>query len=66
MEGTEELVPLIGMGAKEMPLALLQLVMEGLNGSSHAPVLCNQGGNDIVHVMVPLELSCNSPVLLGL
>ena len=65
MEGTEELILLVGMRAKEVPLALLQLVLEGLNGSVHAPVLCNQGGNVIMHVMVLLKLSCNSPVLLG-
>ena len=66
MEGIKELVQLIGMGAKEASLALLQLLLEGLNASGQALVLCNQGGNVIMHVMVPLELSCNSPVLLGL
>ena len=66
MEGAEELVLLRGMRAKEVLLALLQLVLEGLNGSGHAPVLCDQGGNVIMHVIVPLELSCNSPALLGL
>ena len=61
----EELVLLVGMGAKEVVLALVQLLLEGFNRSSQAPLLCDQGGNFIVHVMVPLELSCNSPVLLG-
>ena len=46
-------------------LYVLQLLLEGLNGSGQALVLCNQGGNVIMHVMVLLELSCNSPVLLG-
>ena len=66
MESAKELVPLIGMGAKEALLALLQLQLEGFNGSSQAPLLCNHAGNVIVHVMIPLELSCNSPVFLGL
>ena len=66
MEGMEELVPFIGMRAEEALLALLQLLLEGLNGSGQAPVLCDQGGNVIMCVMVWLELSCNSPVLLGL
>ena len=65
MEGTEQLVPLIGVGAREVLLALLQLQLEGINSSSQAPFLCNQAGNFIVHVMIPLELSCNSPVFLG-
>ena len=65
MEGVEELVPLIGIGAEEVSLALLQLLLEGFNGSGQAPLLCNQGGNVMVHVMVLLELSCNSPVFLG-
>ena len=61
----EELVPLVGMGAKEALLALVQLLLEGFNGSSQAPLLCDQAGNVIMCVMVPLELSCNHPVLLG-
>ena len=65
MKGTEELVPLIGMGAKQSPLALVQLDLGHLNGSSHAPLLCDQGSNFSMHVMVPLELSCDSPVFLG-
>ena len=65
MEGTKELVPLIGMGAKEVLLAQVQLMLEGFNGSGQALLLCNQAGNVIVCVMVLLELSCNSPVLLG-
>ena len=66
MEGTEELVPLIGMRAEEVSLTLVQLLLEGFNGSSQAPLLCDQAGNVIVHVIVLLELSCNSPVLLSL
>ena len=65
MKGTEELVPLVSMGAKEVSLTLVQLLLEGFNGSGQAPLLCNQAGNIIVHVMVLLELSCNSPVLLS-
>ena len=37
----------------------------GFDGSGHAPLLCDQGSNFSVHVMVSLELSCNSPVFLG-
>ena len=66
MEGAEELVPLIGMGAEQAALALVQLDLGGLNGSSHTPLLCDQGSNFSMCVMVPLELSCDSPVLLGL
>ena len=66
MEGMEELIPLIGIGAEEALLALVQLLLEGFNGSGQALLLCNQAGNVIMHVMVPLELSCNSPVFLGL
>ena len=65
MEGTEELVLLIGVGAEQASLALVQLDLSSLNGSSHAPLLCDQGGNFSMHVMVLLELSCDSPVLLG-
>ena len=65
MEGVEELVSLIGMWTEQVPLALVQLYLGSFDGSGHAPLLCNQGGNFSVHVMVPLELSCNSPVLLG-
>ena len=65
MEGAEQLVLLIGMGAEQSVLALVQLELGSFNGSGHAPLLCNQGSNFIMHVMVPLELSCNSPVLLG-
>ena len=65
MEGAEELVLLVGMGAKQASLALVQLDLGGFNGSSHAPLLCDQGGNFSMRVMVPLELSCDSPVLLG-
>ena len=62
MEEVEELVLLIGMRTEKASLALLQLLLEHFNGSGQAPVLCDQGGNIIVHVMIPLELSCNSPV----
>ena len=65
MEGAEELVLLIGVGAKQLSLALVQLELGHFNSSGHAPLLCDQGGNFIMHVMVPLELSCNSPVFLG-
>ena len=65
MEGTEELVPLIGMGAEQALLALVQLDLGSFNGSSHTPLLCDQGGNFSMHVMILLELSCNSSVLLG-
>ena len=65
MDGMEELVPLICMGAEQASLALVQLDLSCLNGSGHAPLLCDHGGNFSVHVMVPLELSCNSPVFLG-
>ena len=65
MKGAEQLVPLIGMGAKEVSLTLIQLLLEGFNSSVQALLLCDQAGNVIVHFMVLLELSCNSPVLLG-
>ena len=65
MEGTEELVPLVGVGAKQVSLALVQLDLGHFNGSSHTPLLCNQGSNFSVHVMILLKLSCDSPVLLG-
>ena len=65
MEGMEELVSLIGMGAKQALLALIQLDLGGFDGSGHAPLLCNQGSNFSVCVMVLLELSCDSPVFLG-
>ena len=48
-----------------MLLALVQLHLGSFNGSGHTPLLCNQGSNFSVHVMVLLELSCDSPVLLG-
>ena len=65
MEGAEKLVPLIGMGAEQTLLALVQLDLGCFDGSSHAPLLCDQGGNFSMCVMVPLELSCASPVFLG-
>ena len=65
MEGTEELVPLVGMGAEQVSLALVQLDLGCLNGSGHAPLLCDQGGNISVHLVISLELSCDSPVFLG-
>ena len=65
MKGMEELVPLVGMGAEQSSQALVQLELSGFNGSSHTPWLCDQGSNFIVHVMVLLKLSCNSPVFLG-
>ena len=65
MEGVKELVLFICMGAEEASLALFLLKVEGLNGSGQALLLCDQAGNVIVHVLEPLELSCNSPILLG-
>ena len=65
MEGTEKLVLLVCMGAKQVLLALIQLDLSCLDGSSHAPLLCDHGGNFSMCVMVPLELSCDSPVFLG-
>ena len=65
MEGAEQLVPFVSVGAKQVLLALVQLDLGCLNGSGHAPLLCNHGGNFSMHVMVALELSCDSPVFLG-
>ena len=65
VQGAEELVPLIGMRAEEVALALVQLDLGCFNGSGHTPLLCDQGGNFSVHVMILLELSFDSPVLLG-
>ena len=61
----EELVLLIGMGAKQVSLALVQLDLGCLDGSGHAPLLCDHGGNFSVGLMVALKLSCDSPVFLG-
>ena len=66
MEGAEELVSLIGMGAEQALLALVQLDLSGLDGSGHAPLLCDHGSNFSMCVMVPLELSCDSPIFLSL
>ena len=65
MEGVEELVLLVCVQSKQALLALVQLYLGGFDGSSHTSLLCNQGGNFSVCVMVPLELSCNSPVFLS-
>ena len=65
MKGVEQLVPFVGMGAEQALLALVQLDLSCLNGSSHAPLLCNHGGNFSMCVMIVLELSCNSPVFLS-
>ena len=65
MEGVEELVPLIGMGAKQASLTLVQLQLGRFDGSSHTPLLCDQGSNFSMGLMIPLELSCDSPVFLG-
>ena len=46
-------------------MALVQLHLGSFDGSSHAPLLYDQGSNFSVHVIIPLELSCDSPVLLG-
>ena len=59
------MVSLIGMGAKQVSLALIQLDLGCLDGSGHAPLLCNHGSNFSMHVMIALELSCDSPVFLG-
>ena len=65
MEGVEELVLLVGMGAEQALLTLVQLDLGCLDGSGHAPLLCDQGGNFSVCVVILLELSCDSPILLG-
>ena len=65
MEGMEELVPLVGVGPEEASLALVQLDLSCLDGSSHTPLLCNQGGNFSMSLVVSLELSCDPPVFLG-
>ena len=65
MEGAEKLVLLIGMEAEQAMLALVQLDLGCFDGSGHAPLLCNHGGNFSMHVMVALKLSCNSLVFLG-
>ena len=54
MEGAEELVPLIGMRAKQASLALVQLQLGCFDGSSHAPLLCDQGSNFVMGLMVML------------
>ena len=61
----EKLVLLVGMGAKQMSLALVQLDLGSLDGSGHTPLLCNHGSNFRVGLMVALELSCDSLVFLG-
>ena len=65
MEGMEKLVLLVHVGAEEVSLTLFLLEVEGFNGSGQAPLLCDQAGNVIVCVMELLELSCNSPIFLG-
>ena len=44
---------------------MVQLDLSCLNGSGHAPLLCDHGSNFSVHVMIALELNCDSPVFLG-
>ena len=61
----EELVLLIGMGAEQALLALVQLDLGSFDGSGHAPLLCDHGSNFSVCVMVLLELSCDPPVFLS-
>ena len=61
----EKLVLLIGMGAEQLSLTLVQLDLGCFNGSSHTPLLCDQDGKFSMHVMIPLELSCDSPIFLG-
>ena len=53
------------MGAEQVSLALVQLDLGCLDGSGHAPLLCNHGGNFSVCIVVSLKLSCDSPVFLG-
>ena len=65
MEGAEKLILLVGMGAEQMSLALVQLDLGCLDGSGSAPLLCDHGSNFSMHVMIALELSCDSPVFLG-
>ena len=65
MKGAEQLVPFIGMGAKQALLALVQLDLSCLNGSGHTPLLCDHGSNFSMCVMIALELSYNSPVFLS-
>ena len=65
MEGAEKLILLIGMGAEQSSLALVQLDLSGLDGSGHTPLLCDHGGNFSVRVMVVLELSCDPPIFLS-
>ena len=65
MEGTKELVLLVGVGPEEASLALVQLDLSCLDGSGHAPLLCDQSGNFSMHLVISLELSCDSPVFLG-
>ena len=59
------MVPLIGVGPEEVSLALVQLDLSCLDGSGHAPLLCDQGSNFSMHLMVSLKLSCDPPVFLG-
>ena len=61
----EELIPLVGMGAEQASLALVQLDLGSIDGSGHAPLLCDHGGNFSMHVMVLLELSCDPPIFLS-
>ena len=65
MEGAEDLVLLVGMGAEQVLLALVQLDLSCLDGSGHAPLLCDHGSNFSVCLVISLELSCDSPVFLG-
>ena len=65
MKGPEELVPFVSMQPEQASLTLVKLYLSSFDGSGHAPLLCNQGSNFSMCVMVSLELSCNSPVLLG-
>ena len=64
MEKAKELVAFMSMGAKEALATVLLLVLKGLDGGSQAVLLCNKGCNVILGIMISLELSCNSPVLL--
>ena len=65
VKGAEELVLLVHMGPEQALLALVQLDLSCLDGSSHAPLLCDHGSNLSVCIMISLELSCDPPVLLG-
>ena len=65
MEGAEQLILLVGLGAEQVMLGLVQLDLSCLDGSGHTPLLCDHGGKFSVHIRILLELSCDSPVFLS-